>query len=131
MGRKNSALEVEMRIEDIMNQMTRGVVATRDLLQFITDKYSIGVDQAAKDIAKAKKNLRGLFSDWEKEEQKNLAIRRYNLLFNKNFTIQDYREARNVQQQLDKILGNEEPTKSESKVIHDIPVINWVKNNGQ
>ena len=128
MGRKHSDLEVEMRINSIIEQMTKGVIATKDLLRFIMDRYGLTKSQSEKDIRIAKERLGGLFTDWEKQQHKNLSLQRYNLLFNKNYTIQDYREARNVQQQIDKLLGNEEPIQIGADVKLSIPVIEWVKN---
>jgi adenosine deaminase len=128
MGRRNSDLQVEKRIDDILTQITKGVICTKDLLKFIKSKYDLSEAQGRIDIAKAKEQLRGLFTDWEREEQKNLSIQRYNLLFNRNFTIQDYREARNVQQAIDKILGNEAPIKTETNLKTDIPAFKWAED---
>lgn len=107
MGRKSSQLEYEKRIEDVIGQITKGVVRTKDLIHFITQKYTLSSEQSKKDVAEAKKRLAGISTEWEKIEMKGLAIQRYNYLFLKNINAHDFREARQVQSQLDKITGVE------------------------
>lgn len=107
MGRKSSQLEYEQRIEAILGQITKGVVRTKDLLHFITNNFQLSAEQGKKDIKEAKKRLAGLSTEWEKNQMKGLALQRYNYLFNQNIKVHDFREARQVQSQLDKITGIE------------------------
>ena len=104
-ARKHSDLEVRQRIDAVIAKIVSGVVVTRDLLRFIEENYNVSASQAEKDIRKAKKEIGSLMTDWEKEEQKRLSLTRYNLLFQRNFNLQDYREARQVQTRIDAVFG--------------------------
>lgn len=127
-GRKSSDLEYEKRINDVMDQMVNGLISTRALLKYITNTYDVKSDQATKDIRTAKDKLKGLYTDWEREQQKNLALERYSMLFKRNLKESDLKEARNVQQAIDKIVGNEAPIKTETNLKMDIPAFKWAED---
>jgi hypothetical protein len=127
-GRKSSDLEYEKRINDVMDQMVNGLISTRALLRYIIGAYDVKEAQAAKDIRSAKDKLKGLYTDWEREQQKNLALERYSMLFKRNLKESDLKEARNVQQAIDKIVGNEAPVKTETNLKTDIPAFKWAED---
>jgi len=81
-------------------------------LRLFKEIYNVTESQFEKDLANAKKTL----TETVKEKRKHLvgvALTRYEFLYNKNLKIQDYREARQVIDSINKLLGLNAPTKNE------------------
>jgi hypothetical protein len=100
-----------MRIEDIRNQMLKGMVSRTDILRYITEKYGIKEDQIDKDVAKAKDLIRQSLDNTDRNFLIAQSIERYNILYYKNFKLQDYRECRQIVGDINKLFGLNEPEK--------------------
>jgi len=107
-GRKYSNAEVENRIDRIIELIGSGIVMRKPLLQFITKEFEISDSQFDKDFRKARKDIQELNRPKIKRHISN-AILKLEILYNKNFKMQDYRECRNVQAELNKLLGLYKP----------------------
>lgn len=106
-------IEIAKRIDDVVELLTKGVIRGSDICNIITKKYNVSERQVYNYIEKAKEEIQKSSSSFNTEELKDLAIYRYNFLFYKNIDMMDYREARQVQQALDKITGIEAAQKVE------------------
>ena len=87
-----------------------GIVMRKYLLQLITKEYQISDSQFDKDFKKARNEIQKLNKPKIQKQIAN-AILRLQILYNKNFKMQDYRECRNVQAELNKLLGLYQPDK--------------------
>ncbi len=78
------------------------------LLQIITKEYENSESQFDKDFRKARNEIQKLNKP-KLKRQVATAILKLQILYNKNFKMQDYRECRNVQAELNKLLGLYKP----------------------
>ena len=122
MGRKNSQIEVEKRIDFILENIAKGVTIRRYLSKKTQEKFNISESQFSLDLAKA---YRYLMDDLKvKRKQKaNEIIFRLENLYNKNYNIQDYRECRAIIETIAKLygIGKEEEKKIENKIVVTLP----------
>ena len=122
MGRKNSQIEVEKRIDFILENIAKGVTIRRYLSKKTQEKFNISESQFSLDLAKA---YRYLMDDLKvKRKQKaNEIIFRLENLYNKNYNIQDYRECREIIETIAKLygIGKEEEKKIENKIVVTLP----------
>jgi hypothetical protein len=86
-----------------------------DIVQYCANVYKIKARQTDVYIGKANIEIDGLFSK-KKKQNASIAIARYNDLYKRSLKIQDYRECRQVQDAINKMLGINEPDRSEIKV---------------
>lgn len=109
-GRKHNDIEVEARISAIIGEVAKGNDSTRHLLRFIADTYNLSSSQAEKDIKRAKEII---LSDVRKDRTSEIAaaVLRYKQLIQINMKVKDFREVRNCQNDLNKLLGLNEPDK--------------------
>lgn len=114
-GRKSSDLDYRKRIDDVIDQICSGVTGRSQLLFFIVDKYGVSESQAEKDYYNARDEIREMKHEDLANEIED-AILRYKYLIKKNKEEGDYREARNCQTDLNKLLGLDAPKRVEVNV---------------
>ena len=107
-GRKTSNAAVDDRINRIIELIGSGIVMRKYLLQIITKEYENSESQFDKDFRKARNEIQKLNKP-KLKRQVATAILKLQILYNKNFKMQDYRECRNVQAELNKLLGLYKP----------------------
>ncbi len=107
-GRKTSNAAVNNRINRIIELIGSGIVMRKYLLQIITKEYKNSDSQFDKDFKKARQEIQKLNKPKIKRQICD-AILKLQILYNKNFKMQDYRECRNVQAELNKLLGLYKP----------------------
>jgi hypothetical protein len=110
---KATELERKERILSIIKLRMEGVTARSAILQFYAKNYSIKTRQIDEDIKEAKKVIIAEMQGSLDEEIAD-AILRYKSLIQKNMKILDFREARNCQNDLSRLLGLEKAQKTET-----------------
>lgn len=112
---KASMIEAEERREVIFEMLIKGYRRSQ-IMRFCAEKYNIRERQVDVYIAQVKEQLNERIEK-KKDEHLNLALIRYNDLYSKNYSIQDYRECRAVQDSINKLLGINEPDKVDHKIL--------------
>jgi hypothetical protein len=107
-GRKTSDADVEKRIDRIIELIGSGITMRKILLKLFVKETNLTPSQFDKDFKKAKNRILKLNKP-KQEQHIAEAIFRLQLLFNKNYKMQDYRECRNIQAELNKLLGLYKP----------------------
>ena len=110
---KHSKVELDLTLELVIEMIVKGQSRT-DILRYFTENENIekrrSVSSVDKYIKRAALEIKKRFSA-DKEKVKPTAIARYMDLYKKNYAIQDYRECRQVQDSLNKLVGLNEPEK--------------------
>ena len=127
MGKKGTNIEVEKRIEEIAEILTRGG-NRQDIIRYCAEKHDIGERQADNYIGRAWETIKES-AEKDRDRNINLAIRRYEDLYRRSHKVQDYRECRQVISDMVKLLGLAEPDKIEHKGGVNISPIEWVKSD--
>lgn len=126
-GRKYSETEVEERILFILGLRSKGVKATSDLFRFFSEKYpDLTKRQFEYDLKKAREKITEYF-ETEAEFEIAEIVKHYWELYNKSLKLQDYRECRNILQEITKIKGLVVKKVEHSGNI-DIPIEKWVQS---
>lgn len=106
---KSTKAEVELRVQTIVKWILQGRSYT-DIVRYSAKNWGISSRQADNYVKMAKDDVKAT-TKITKEEQITLAIARYNDLYLQNYTGKDFRECRNVQDSLNKLLGLNEAEK--------------------
>lgn len=106
---KSTDAEISLRVATVSEMLIKGF-SRQDILQYCAKEWNIQKRQSDEYIAKAKNKLIEL-AEKDIEFNKALAIERYNDLYRKNYGIKDYRECRQVQNDIVKLHGIAEPDK--------------------
>lgn len=119
MAEKSTNVEMEFRINQVIRMLLSGVVKRSDIIRFITEKtdWNVQERQIENYIARAKEELKDMMSD-ELEYQKGLALSRYSDLYAKSLKIQDYANCRQIQKEINIMLGLNEPEKKQIELDH-------------
>lgn len=129
---KATKIELDERINYIIELILSGVVQRRFILQNVIKKYNICESQVDKDVKVAREQIKEIL-DFDKPQKKAEIEARYNFLFLKNLKIQDYRECRSLLDSLCKLSGLNEVQKldvtSGGEPIKQTPIT--VINNGK
>lgn len=107
---KASKVQHRERIDYIIELITIGVTQRADILQFVTKRYKIKDSQVDKDMKIAREKILELNKP-DREEMIARSKMRYLALFNKAWTMQDYRECRMIQGDIDKLFGLQDKQK--------------------
>lgn len=114
---KATELERKERILAIIKLRMEGVTSRTAIMQFYAKNYNVKTRQIDEDIKEAKTLIkREMYGPIEEEISD--AILRYKSLIQKNMKILDYREVRNCQNDLSRLLGLDKPKKVEVKTKH-------------
>jgi hypothetical protein len=127
---KSTNAELSIRYATVAEMLIKGQ-SREDIVQYASKTWSVS-DRTADDyISNAWIKIRTQ-SDEDIEKNKHLALSRYNDLYKRNFNIQDYRECRQVQNDIVKLLGIAAPDKIDhtSKGESLAPPIQWIKPDG-
>lgn len=126
---KATDAQVEKRIEVVTDILMRG--GTRaDVLQYCASEWDIRTRQADNYLKRAWEYIRDT-AERDKERHINLAIQRYQDLYKRSFKVQDYRECRQINAEMIKLLGLAEPEKVEHSGGINIQPVEWVKSEDQ
>ena len=109
------------RITEVIKQIIKGNTTSRNLVRFIQENYDLGKDQADKDIKAARDYLKTAYKEKTRDDYISEAIARLNALQFVNFELRDFREVRQIQETLNKLLGLDAPTKHEVKAGFETP----------
>lgn len=121
---KSDNVELNRRINIIAEMLLKGF-SKEKIVRYSSENFNVGERQTETYILKAKETIKQV-ADKNVEMNIALALGRFNDLYEKSYKIQDYRECRQVQESINKLLGLNEPEKVEQK-LQVKPPINWVK----
>ena len=99
--------EIAIRVGKIVELLLRGYTR-RKIVELTTNDYNVCIKTADTYIARAKEIIVDEMKG-SRDEMIAMAASRYHDLYMKNYNIQDYREARAVQDSMNKLFGLEAP----------------------
>lgn len=124
--------ELLKRVELVAEFLIKGVTRTKGYRLVTNPEGEYGWDISMRHYDNYIKKAKALIKSQAKgktEEFRSLAIARYNDLYQKNYSGMDFRECRNVQDSLNKLLGLNEPEKTDIKLTGSISPDKWLSEN--
>lgn len=115
---KATNAEIELRVSTVSEMLIKGQGRDK-IIRYGSENWNVGERQIENYIAKAWDKIEKN-TDYQLAQEIHLARARLEDLYSKNYTIQDYRECRQVLDSLSKLLGTNQPEKTESKTHHEI-----------
>ncbi len=103
MAKKSTDAELQIRYATIAEMLIKGQ-SRQDILQYSSKTWGVCDRTTDEYIARSWTKIKSSVND-DIEKNVALAIARYNDLYKRNFNIQDYRECRQVQGDIVKLLG--------------------------
>jgi len=104
---KATNAELEIRIQTTFEMVIKG--CSRDfIIRYASENWEVGERSVDNYLKKVKDKIKEVNTPEKKEELIDLAISQMNDLYQKNYTIQDFRECRNVIESRAKLLGHYE-----------------------
>jgi len=114
-GRKATNAEMKLRQATVYDMVIKG--ATRPfILRYAAREWGISSRSVDNLLARAKQDIEKVFGEKYRKEKLTLQLARLSDLYVKNYTIEDYRECRNVIETENKLLGLNEAEKHDVKV---------------
>ena len=104
-----TSAEVELRTSTVAEMINKGQ-GRQKICRFASEEWKISDRQIDRYISKAWDKIEKN-TDFDIKQELKLQRARFEDLFQKNYTIQDYREARQVLDSIAKLLGLNEPDK--------------------
>ena len=109
-GRKHTHGKYELRIAEVLQMVCKGRTGYMDIVRTMAKKHDLSEEQIKKDIQEARRRIKEMTHEDMKDEVSD-AVMRFKYLIEKNLEEGDYREARNCQAELNKLLGLNEAAK--------------------
>lgn len=106
---KSTNAEIELRVSIVSEMLIKGQGRGK-IIRYGSENWNVGERQIENYIAKAWEKIEKN-TDYDIRREIQLQRARFEDLFQKNYTIQDYREARQVLDSIAKLLGLNEPEK--------------------
>ena len=103
--------ELELRVATVSEMIIKGL-GREKICRYATKNWAVSDRQVDRYISKAWDKIEKN-TDFDVKQELKLQRARFEDLFQKNYTIQDYREARQVLDSIAKLLGLNEPEKHE------------------
>lgn len=110
---KGSNAEIELRIQTVYEMIIKG--ATRPfILRYAANNWDLKERQTDTYIGIANERIQKVFNERNKQKLINKHLAKISDLYVKNYTIEDFRECRNLLESERKLLGLDEPVKNEN-----------------
>ena len=107
---KASDAEIELRIQTVAEMLIKAQ-GRENILRYCAENWGIRERQADNYISRAIDKIKKNKEFLDLEQEISLQKARFEDLYQKNYTIQDYREARQVLDSIAKLLGLNKPEK--------------------
>lgn len=129
-----SNIELKKRVEVVAELLIRGY-SRANIIKICNNpdgKFNWNLEHRTIDnyMRSARKSF-AINGKGSKKDFTNLAITRYNDLYQKNYSAEDFKECRGVQDSLNKLLGVNEPEKVDMdvKLKGSVSIKDWIKLN--
>jgi len=111
---KATNAEIELRVQTVIKMTIQGY-SRAEIVRYGSNKWKIGDRQMDDYVAKAKDGIKEIASP-DKDDQRAKSIARKEDLYQKAYKNSDWARCESVSNSLDKLLGLNEPVKTESDV---------------
>lgn len=110
MAKKGTNAEVELRVQTVYEMILKG--ATRPfIIRYAAEKWDLSERTVDEYMCRARDIIRETFEDRDRERLIIDTIAKLSDLYVKNYTIEDFRECRNILESRSKLLGLNEADK--------------------
>lgn len=110
MAKKGTKAEVELRVQTVYEMILKG--ATRPfIIRYAAEKWDLSERTVDEYMCRARDIIRETFEDRDRERLIIDTIAKLSDLYVKNYTIEDFRECRNILESRSKLLGLNEADK--------------------
>lgn len=108
---KSDSSEMEKRVNTIYLMLLQGF-QRKQIIQYCADNFKIGERQTDDYLGKAREIIKSNI-DCDTSNKKNEVLNQFYDLYQKNYSLEDYRECRNVLLSIAGILGVQAPTRTD------------------
>lgn len=119
-AKKSDSTELDSRVNTVYAMLLQGFQRKR-IIQYVAEKHDVGERQIDNYIAKAR-DIMSNDNKVEIELKKSEILSQLYDLYGKNLKIDDFRECRNILNQIAEVLGVKAPAKSEVVVKSEQPL---------
>jgi hypothetical protein len=121
MAEKSTNAEIELRIATIYEMVVKGA-SRKYIVRYASNQWNITSRQTDDYLKKVHEDLKELYGDDYKKDIVSKQLAQLDDLYVKNYTIEDFRECRNIIESKSKLLGLNEPVKTEITVNEIKPI---------
>ena len=111
---KSTDAEIELRLATIYEMVVKGA-SRKYIVRYCSENYQISSRQVDEYLKRTYEEIKNTFGQQEKEDLISKQLAQLEDLYVKNYTIEDFRECRNIIESKSKLLGLNAPTQTESK----------------
>jgi len=126
---KATDAEIQLRIDTIYEMVVKGT-SRKNIVRYCSEKFSISSRQTDEYLSRVYQEIKDTFTIEDKQQIILKQMAQLDDLYVKNYTIEDFRECRNIIESRSKLLGLNEPDKNELK-IQSTPVISFFKSDDE
>lgn len=125
---KSDSSEMEKRVNTIYLMILQGF-QRKQVIQYCADNFKIGERQTDSYLIKAREIIKSNI-DNDTSSKKNEILNQFYDLYQKNYSLEDFKECRNILMSISQILGVQAPIKTENTNINiETPIINFIDGN--
>lgn len=116
MAEKSTDAEIELRIATVYEMVVKGA-SRKYIVRYGSENWKISSRQIDDYLKRVYEDIKEAYGDEYKEQVLNKQLAQLDDLYIKNYTIEDFRECRNIIESKSKLLGLNAPFKTEVTVI--------------
>ena len=109
---KATDAEIQLRIDTIYEMVVKGA-SRKYIVRYCSEKFKISSRQTDEYLSRVYDEIKNTFDTEKKQQIISKQLAQLDDLYVKNYTIEDYRECRNIIESRSKLLGLNEPIKSD------------------
>jgi hypothetical protein len=113
MAEKQTDAEIELRIATLYEMVVKGC-SRAYIVRYCSEKYQITERHVDTYLSKVRDLIKETYNEDYKQSLLNTHLAQLEDLYIKNYTIEDFRECRNIIESKNKLLGLDAPIKTEN-----------------
>lgn len=112
MAEKSTDAEIELRIATVYEMVVKGA-SRKYIVRYCAENWNIASRQVDEYLKRVYEDIKEAYGDEYKEQVLNKQLAQLDDLYVKNYTIEDFRECRNIIESKSKLLGLNAPIKTD------------------
>ena len=112
MAKKATNAEIEFRIATLYEMVVKGATYSY-IVRYASEEWDITSRQTDTYLKRVYEQIKDTYDDDYKKRLLTVQLAKLDELYQKNYTIQDFRECRNVIETINKMIGLDAPTKTD------------------
>lgn len=121
MSEKSTNAEIELRLATIYEMVVKGA-SRKYIVRYCSEKFEITSRQTDEYLKRVYDEIKETYGENYKKRIIEKQLAQLDDLYVKNYTIEDFRECRNIIESKSKLLGLNEPTKTSIEITEIKPI---------